>query len=322
MKNNNEKDPIQDFDREEFFRNEHDETASSRDRRHLRQSTATVEHGSGNFKRGLMKYGAIGTLAALAIGGAYKWIQGFNIEAGREAVVEAGSADSRIFEDVSLQLAGIESEFPLQVAVKLERKLRPDCNMQINYTGKEDQEDKIMAYTTAGLIVDSIAVERIDDVATVTVKGDIDISSSEVDYNRQIIKTDGKGWCTSMDEANAVRHIADVAIQNGGGVATACALRDELGKQIFEAGIRDFVMHTDMANDIDPDKLTIDLPDYQKGADAAYGQKVEQLSTNLDVAVDLFVSQTKDEDHKVERINTADLVDCSKHTISAPDFTG
>ena len=259
--------------------------------------------------------------AGLVVAGALQikdWVTGFSPKTKHKVDLAVGAPQTRIYNDVHLDLAGIDSTFPLTLRTSLDRPGPFNCDTETLQTGKKGQSPKITTHTDAGLTIDGLEVKNQNGTITATVNGDVRLSRSSVDYDKQTIDVKGASGgvdvCVGTHEITAARNIVDRTVQHAGGIAAACALESPLGVTAFKNGIAEFVTNTDLANGKPAEDIQVELPDFEQSAKAVYGEQVADFEQSLNKAINGYLHET--DDHAQPRINDQALIDCSQHHIS------
>lgn len=276
----------------------------------------------GKFAKGAKTVACIG-LVGLAVAGVLEvkdWVENFSFSSKHKVELAVGAPRTKVYKDVHLDLAGIDSTFAVSLHTSLDRPGPFNCDTDTMHTGKKDEDPKITTHTDAGLVLDSLTVTRDGDGKKVTAVagGDIHLGRSSVDYDESTIKVHGADGnvdvCIGTSEVTSARHIDDIAIQHAGAVAAACALEDKAGKKAFDQGLAEFVTKTDLAKGVDPEAISVEMPDFDKSSAATYGTTAKEFNSAVNGAIDEYLAQTSN--HEEPKINAAALLDCQKHDIS------
>lgn len=270
----------------------------------------------------------IGALAAtVGIAGIQvkQWIDGwrnpFNGKSSHLVDLTIDAPETKVYENVYLNLAQMQSTFGLSLDTSLDRPGPFNCDTRTRHTGMKDEDDKITTTSNAGIIVDSLSVTRDGETVTAELSGNITLSETAVDYGENNINvkgaTGGVDICVGTNEITKARGIVDVAVQEAGRVATGCALQDDAGYEIFKRGVRNFVANTDLAKGLDEEQLAgmeVEIANFSASADAIYGASVKSFRQAVDQVVGEYLAET--DDHAEPNLNDRDLLNCAMHTIS------
>ncbi len=263
-----------------------------------------------------------GTAAALVAAGAMQvkdWVEGFSPDATHKTDLTVGAPETRVYQNVHVDLATMESKFPIELHTSLDRPGPFNCDTETRHTGREGEDKKIVTTTDAGMVVDSLSVTKEDGRVRVVVDGDIHLSQTAVDYDENMLQVRGASGsvdvCVGTGEVTDALNILNRAIQHAGGIASACALDSPVGRSAFEEGIVSFVSSTELVAGSDPGDIDVELPSYDRSADAVYGAQVKEFRESVSGAIDEYLSETAQ--HEQPRINDQQLLDCSQHTIRA-----
>lgn len=279
-----------------------------------------IEHKRpGRIMRVVKTVGCV-AVAGVLVAGALQikdWVSGFSAESKHELELSVGAPQTRMYNDVHLDLAGIDSTFPLTLKTSLDRPGPFNCDTETQHTGKKGQDPKITTHTDAGLIVDGLSVSNRGGEVVATVEGDVRLSRSSVDYDEQSIDVRGASGgvdvCVGTHEITAARNIVDRTIQHAGGIAAACALESPVGETAFKKGIAQFVAKTELAEGKPAEAITVEIPNYDRSAKAVYGEQVADFQTSVNGVIYSYLKET--DDHAEPRINDQALIDCSQHVI-------
>lgn len=265
------------------------------------------------------KAGYVAIAGLVAAGGLYikDLIEGFSPDSQHKAELAIGAPETKVYEDVYVNVARIDSKFPLTLKTSLDRPGPFNCDTVTEHTGKEGEDKKISTETQAGLIIDELSVTVDGSKVEAVVNGDIHLTKSVVDYDANRINVQGaKGGvdvCVGTHEITAARHIVDVAVQHAGGVAAACALKDPAGESVFDEGLKKFVKTT-LVKDNKEKEISVSVPEYSTSVDGIYGQQVGQFEHQVNKVLGDYLDET--DGHDPAKLNESDLIDCSKHKIT------
>lgn len=245
------------------------------------------------------------------------WVDSFTPNAKHKTALTIGAPETKVYKNVHLDLATIQSAFPVSLRTSLDRFGPSNCDTETLHTGKKGEDPKIETTTDAGLVLDSISVTNENGIITAIAGGEIHLSKSFVDYDENTINVEGASGgldaCIGTNEITQARHIIDVAVQHAGGIAAGCALESTVGRDAFTKGLADFVITTNLARGVDPSAITVEIPDYQESAQSIYGHQVAKFYDAVNGVVNSYLNQT--EDHDEPRLNFSQLIDCDQHDI-------
>lgn len=287
--------------------------------RHIR-STKDRAPRPGRVRRTVKTIGYVAAAGVLAAGVLQikDWVTGFNPKTQHKVELEVGAPRTKVYSDVHLDLAGIDSTFALTLKTSLDRPGPFNCDTETQHTGKKGQDPKITTHTDAGLVVDSLRVTRDGSRVVATVEGDLRLGRSSVNYDQQMINVEGASGgvdvCVGTHEITAARNIIDRTVQHAGGIAAACALEDEAGERAVRLGLAQFVANTDLANGTPAEAIDVEIPDYDRSAQAVYGEQVSSFELSVSGVIDNYLRETSD--HADPKINEGALLDCGQHQIT------
>lgn len=273
----------------------------------------------GGIRRTVKTIGYVAAAGVIAAGALQikDWVTGFNPKTSHKVELEVGAPRTKVYSDVHLDLAGIDSTFPLTLHTSLDRPGPFNCDTTTQHTGKKGQDPKITTHTDAGLVVDSLRVTQKNNKVVATVEGDLRLGKSSVDYDSQTINVKGASGgvdvCVGTHEVTAARNIIDRTVQHASGIAAACAVEDEAGERAIKLGLAQFVAKTELAGGKPAEAIEVDIPDYDRSAQAIYGEQVSAFESSVSGAIDDYLRETSD--HAKPQINDSALLDCSQHYI-------
>ncbi len=271
-------------------------------------------------KHGIIKkakaVGAVGVLSLAAVG-AYKLYDMWpSFGATHEVELTLGAPETEVQENVELELATINTEFPLNLHTSLDRVGPFNCDINIKNTGKKGEGKKVHASSEAGYKIERLELHKLKNGrVTVDISGDLtlDAPAFPVDQNDFVTSVGDVDVCIGTNELNSARKIAATASEGAAKVAVACALQDPVGKETFRSSLKKFANATNIGRGVPADKIDVDLGEYDQMAKNVYDGSVAQLDSSLDEVINEYIKQTTDHDRP--KIDDASLKNCGDHTI-------
>ncbi len=285
-------------------------------------NTPLSENGEQSFAtrmqsiRKVGKWGLRGTvIVGLVAGGMYlkDMIEDFTPDASHKLEIDINNIKSTIYENQSIKFATIVSEYDYVQTTSLDRFGPLNCDTKINATGK----NKVNTETDGEILIDEIKISRRDDKAEINIDGDLALSRTVVDWPENFFKDriqmGDTDVCIGANELSWADSIADTVNQQAGQVSAACALESKVGKQAFEQSLVEFASKTPILEGIDPKKVKVNLGDYEAESAKLLGYTKDKFNYSTDKMIKKYLNETAD--HKKPKINTKELMDCTKHRI-------
>lgn len=265
----------------------------------------------GRVRKSAKIFGALALAGGVATLGlkAKDLISDFSPHAEHKVELTVGSPESRVYQNVKLNLASIDSTFPVSLRTSLDRFGPVNCDTET--------DQKITTQTDAGMKVEKLEITKEKGNLTVKMDGNLALSNSSVNYDTNLVDVKGANGmdiCVGTHEITSARHILDVTIQHSGGIAAACALESPIGEGVLKNSIAAFAVTTSEGAGFDPKKVNVSLNNsYDQDARSIYGAQVAGFNHEVDKVISDYLGETTD--HAEPQTNFTQLMDCSTHTI-------
>jgi hypothetical protein len=237
-------------------------------------------------------------------------------EAKQEIEVEVGPANTKIDENVYINLSTMTSRFPMEVKTSLDRFGPSNCDVSIIMT---DEDEQVKTTTNGGIIFDQLdTTPNEDGTYDVSTSGRMVLTPSSVVWTETpILFEEDLVWadtCFDFNEPNKAMDIAVTTVQQAGQLAAACAVGSRPGKQAIESGIKQYLrMVGTVPADTPNTDIDVDMTNLEEQQKAVYGEKVQLFDQIVGDKIDHYLKDT--EDHELKS-NFDDIKDCRLHDIT------
>lgn len=243
----------------------------------------------------------------------------FDVESTHKASLEVAPPETKVYKDVRLNLARVESKFGLTLDTSLDRPGPSNCDTSTRHTGKKGEDPKIKTTVRAGVKLDQLKLIESTDKSSLeaVVIGSTVLNETSVDYAENKINVSGASGvldvCVGTGEVSSALNIVNTSIQHAGQIAAACALQGDSGREAFYGGVREFVRSTDLGGNYGVGDISVIIEKYEEDTKELHSDAVDTFQKKVGEAIDEYLAET--DNHTVAERNTEDLFDCDKHSI-------
>lgn len=254
-------------------------------------------------------------IAGCVAAGAYEvWQALHGQDATHEYHADIEQKETKVYKDVALQLAQIESTFHLKQNTVLDRADGAFIDWNpVNYDTHIDTD--ITTEVQGAIVVERLEATRDDAAGTlsVVIDGELTTSTPAVDWqeNELPIEIGGLDIGVGTGEINKATQSANELVQAAGGIAAACALRDESVQDLLGEGVVDFLASTSFSDGIDPQNITVTIVDIDEQSNAVYDAMIDEFDEAKST-----ISERYDGEENTFSVSSRNLTNCDKHTIN------
>lgn len=225
--------------------------------------------------------------AALALFGAYQVYRGLTSGGGSHMQAEVTVDETRVmvYQNPPIQLAGIDSDLNLTLTAGYDRTGPiPGVDINpINNMYEFDQKD-LTTRTEATLTIQTMAVEEGADETVVTLGGEMDLSKSSIDWDKEEFAgadISGTSYSVGNDLKDRIDNDALEILQGSAGVTAACALLDDDIQPAITKGVETFlkIVNPELAESDTPIRVVIE--DQESKAQGLYIDAKDELQATL-----------------------------------------
>ena len=287
--------------------------AARRSRRQERAPRVRAERQPGRL-RGRAKLAGRVMMAGLAVAGAAQ-VWDFITADGDVHSFESEilPKETMVFEDVSLNLARIESTFHIKQETKLDRGEDSLIDWNPTFFNTELDQD-ITTISSSGVTVERLEAELDPNSKTmnVVIDGGIRSTLPAIDWDENELKVEmtSKSIGIGSGELDKAKHSALQLIQRAGEISTACALRDNEVQDLFGEGVVRFLKSTSFADGVEPENITVTIRGLDESADEAYDEAIVRYDDTKDKISDRYNGK-----ENTFTIKDSNLVNCDNHNI-------
>lgn len=268
----------------------------------------------GNLMKRVKAGLVLGGLTLAAWGGYQVWQMLHGQNAAHQYSTEVEQKETRVYKSVYLNLAEIESEFHIRQETTLDRADDAFIDWNpIDFNTLIDSD--ITTEVHSGIVVDRLEAAR-DNIAktlTVVIDGELTTTTPAVDWDSNRLDVEMRRFSVGVGpgELNKARHSAEQLIQASGGIAAACALRDNDVQEVLGQSIEDFLASTSFSDGIEPENIQVTINEVDAIADKVYDQSLSEYRKTV-----AKIRKRYDGKSSTFKVKNRNLTNCDRHKIT------